>query len=1468
MGNGPSKEKRNTGRYGSTKTKCPEPGNILVRVAEMPSDNPVLGIKVRISGPANQIGVTKGLYGQYLFLGVPPGEYTVEVLTEDHPKYSGAAVGPDHPRTIDVEAGDFVPVVFVLALHCSVQVKVLKSSDMQPLRNSLIDVTGLSQGTSTVPQGKWETVTKAWQSPKFAPGKYRLTGALPDDLAGYELPPSRDVVIKPGSNPLVVILVEPCPIVVVKVTNDYDNRGVDDVVVTITGPVEDRVDTAHGGLARSKPLKAGKGYRVQISVKQDKIPLYRDMPPITQEFELVAGQVENREFVITPKILELTSVDPWFAPSKETNTFTYKIHGLWDQLVTLTVKSDQYASALLYTLDLDNPQKANGAGKTILWDGLSTAAGTLQNQYVHPLLSPFKVKLAHSGQLQSEKEFKVLYHSISLHQGPWVADQPPQKAALNKWVRYQLNRLGYYGGPVETDTQGYMDKAIVRYKANHKSMVKLDYSQYNATADNTFQDALDAFDNQVEFLTGDAITNAGGTSKVFVEALTYQMDGVTNEFDAAKKHEKEAARLNRPLIPIEVSILLKSKEGKAIRAPKAVGPCRVSWRFTDPQEVLTPQFTTSATEPSYTKEFIEKALQAHGGRLGASKNNCHADFGGIRGADDEYHAAPFLLGDFYTPYTVQRDDVQKVVYSLACVDPLYPKRTGRAGIFFRPSIIAGDQYKLSAEIDFTNLPNQNLLEGFHNVTSVQTRIRKDTGTFVIWRKNAVVKQINWPPRAHPPAVFASLDWAKVKTEYEKAFHDIQIRPMETSAIDEVINQEEYRDAACAVHTTLVRNTVTLHNDTVYGLDLPAQGGLDPDQYSTAISTKAKEEFWDGVSRELRKTISKKVRKTLPNGFVAVDFLSHKPVTIYDTKALPPDQPTAVSATRPGVVSVTMTPNPPAPNAAATFSIAGTGFAGDAIVIFHKDGSEITVANDQLTSKTATLLAGPVTLAGGNYRVSVKNIIATERSPGIELKVPTHKDYVSWTFSVGLPDSVIYIDQKDPDFTYFVLAHEMGHNLFLQHWENTSNPTGPDHDQGDHNCLMSYSSKTSSMDFQRPGIYTPHFCGKCNLKLRGWDVTHVGVPKINPITRALLVVSIVVSNASPNILEEFDVTISVRNDGPGDVHALNLQIGGSRGDKDLVSTTANGSTFTQGTGVWDIGDLANGASKALVFRVKPRPNAAGKTIEFKSSFKAATETPLAVNKAEASAKVKDAELKLTLTPAKLNPELDEEVEVDLKVANGGPDDATNVKVELTIPAEVQLLDGNLGGSLAVVSKTWTIGALAKNAEATGKIKLKPTTGAGGTGRNCVGEVKATEGGKTATDRRGTFDLTIQASARLTVSLSAAQVNVAANNESGPVTLTIRNDGPEQATGVALTFSSSNFKFRTSNASQGNATADSTQYQPFSGNWDVGALNSGAQATLICRVRPTKKGAQSLQFYASADQMNAQSTSNITLAVLAT
>src|SRR5690606_6621188 len=103
-------------------------------------------------------------------------------------------------------------------------------------------------------------------------------------------------------------------------------------------------------------------------------------------------------------------------------------------------------------------------------------------------------------------------------------------------------------------------------------------------------------------------------------------------------------------------------------------------------------------------------------------NNCHKDFGGIRDSVANDYKTPFLEGNYYPPFELESDSGQKVCFVKAVTDKVnYKSHLGQVGIFFRPSIIAGDSYRLTAEIDFTGLANAAELEKLHKVTSAAKR---------------------------------------------------------------------------------------------------------------------------------------------------------------------------------------------------------------------------------------------------------------------------------------------------------------------------------------------------------------------------------------------------------------------------------------------------------------------------------------------------------------------------------------------------------------------------------------------------------------------------------------------------------------------------------------------------------------------------------------------------------------------------
>ncbi|WAM25415.1 hypothetical protein [Myxococcus sp. NMCA1] len=105
-----------------------------------------------------------------------------------------------------------------------------------------------------------------------------------------------------------------------------------------------------------------------------------------------------------------------------------------------------------------------------------------------------------------------------------------------------------------------------------------------------------------------------------------------------------------------------------------------------------------------------------------------------------------------------------------------------------------------------------------------------------------------------------------------------------------------------------------------------------------------------------------------------------------------------------------------------------------------------------------------------------------------------------TTSNGNGDLLGIIDQSVDANPDFVFTHEVGHCFWLTHHEASSGVVPQHHDPLDHNCMMSYpdwEQKRPQYPHHAPARFDPHFCGKCNLKLRGWDITHDDILALDP-----------------------------------------------------------------------------------------------------------------------------------------------------------------------------------------------------------------------------------------------------------------------------------------------------------------------------------------------------------------------------------
>jgi hypothetical protein len=723
------------------------------------------------------------------------------------------------------------------------------------------------------------------------------------------------------------------------------------------------------------------------------------------------AEVATVPMQLEEKRLEIVKIDDHFAPSKETLDIRFAIKGLAGRKVVLTIEGDNYPGKKLVERDLGAGETADGLNNLIAFTG-KIEVGASKDKFATPLMGPFKVRLFHEAVLadkttktdvlKSEKKFKILYHSLELKQGPFTPDEaePDKVAKESDWVQFKLNQLGYYGGPVGKDTEKYLEKATIRYKANHKKMYEQFAVNYKKDIDTKLKDALTAGDNSRPFLVGDPFAGPGHTGKVMVEEIYYQYTGTTattTEFGTSgAKSTSDTNRLNRPLIPLEATIFIKAKDNSKQLLPDLVGPLRVNFRMKDPNEDLSKQLSPTASEPSPTKKYLEAALVLNGGRSGDNGDNCPATLNGIRKtAPGTSFDAPFLLGDFYKPYTTASDAGQKVVFSTASVDAAFPKRLGKAGIFFRPSYIAGDDYQLTAEIDFTGQPNQAALEADHGATTVAKRLHVDTGTFVVTRFAKIAVSVDWPARTKNAPQFDL-----IKAEYARAHVELDVSSIVSRSITAVLTNAEYTAVINGISTIAAPAGLALRGTSYYGAPPPAQGNLNAAAYKALLSATCIKGYFERSDSQMGTQIAKKLRGEFPIGMILVTLNQHDP---------------------------------------------------------------IDVKNDP---------------AHGNNTVA-----------------PANAKFIAGFSSVGLADGVLLVDMQDPDKVYYVVAHELGHHFFLLHHENANDSPRPrDHDTNDHNCLMSYSqSPPSTPAFQAQKIFSPHFCGKCNLALRGWDHSNALLP---------------------------------------------------------------------------------------------------------------------------------------------------------------------------------------------------------------------------------------------------------------------------------------------------------------------------------------------------------------------------------------
>ena len=314
----------------------------------------------------------------------------------------------------------------------------------------------------------------------------------------------------------------------------------------------------------------------------------------------------------------------------------------------------------------------------------------------------------------------------------------------------------------------------------------------------------------------------------------------------------------------------------------------------------------------------------------------------------------------------------------------------------------------------------------------------------------------------------------------------------------------------------------------------------------------------------------------------------------------------------------------------------------------------------------------------------------------------------------------------------------------------------------------------------------------------------------------LVVAKTVDVPAPSLGADVTYTVSVTNTGPDAANATTVNDTLPAG-LTLVSSTPSVGTY--GAGVWTIGTLANGAAVTLTIVARVTSSAAITNTALVSST---TFDGDGTNNADsATVDVPEVDLAVTKTVDNSAPALNDIVTFTIAVTNNGPDDAVGVNVADALPAGLTQLSatpsvGTYGAG------NWAVGPVVNGVTETLVVTARVTLDAPISNT-------ATAGTATLDSDPANDSATAQVDVPTADLVVTKVVDNATPQFGGDVvfTVTVTNNGPEDAAGVTV-------------ADTLPAGLNPTVITPSTGtyaagSWNVGALASGASATLTVQAQ---------------------------------
>lgn len=333
----------------------------------------------------------------------------------------------------------------------------------------------------------------------------------------------------------------------------------------------------------------------------------------------------------------------------------------------------------------------------------------------------------------------------------------------------------------------------------------------------------------------------------------------------------------------------------------------------------------------------------------------------------------------------------------------------------------------------------------------------------------------------------------------------------------------------------------------------------------------------------------------------------------------------------------------------------------------------------------------------------------------------------------------------------------------------------------------------------------------------------------------------INNDRPNVGQDVTFLITVRNDGVSD--ATGVQVTDSLpSGVTLTGSLPSSGSFNTTTRVWTVGTLTVGQSETL--ELTARVDQVLSNVTNVAQVTAVNEPDLDSTPNNSVESEDDqqtvafstpvADLRLGKAVNNAEPNVDESIVFTVSLTNEGPDVATNVVVADLLPTGLEFESTSLStGNYDAGTGNWTIDQISVGATETLDINARVVSR--GQKTNTARVLSVDQFDPTSTPGNNVDTEDDQDSVTVTPPVIDLSLTKTASPERPSVgatvtfTLTAANVGPSNATGVVITdVLPGGFSFLDSQPSVGN-------FNPNSGQWNVGQINAGNSATLTLTAR---------------------------------